>query len=175
MTTHTLDVKERIISTATELFHRQGYTKTGINQIIKESNIARASLYYHFKTKDDLCIAYLKRRGENWSKDLNLFLKDKDDKVIALFDYLIIDNEKSDFRGCTFLNILSEIPPNNLAILQEVREQKLSLQQFFNKNISNTEVSYTVYSLFENAIIESQLFRNQEPVLRLKAIVKNLL
>jgi len=47
-------VKERIILKATELFYARGIHNTGINQIIKESKVAKASFYQHFPSKDDL-------------------------------------------------------------------------------------------------------------------------
>jgi len=53
-------VKEHIIKTAADLFYTNGYNSTGINEIIKEAGIAKATLYNHFKSKGDVCIAYLK-------------------------------------------------------------------------------------------------------------------
>ena len=52
-------VKDRILDTASRLFYDQGYHVTGINQIIDEADIARASLYNHFPSKTDLLLAYL--------------------------------------------------------------------------------------------------------------------
>ncbi|UII26928.1 TetR/AcrR family transcriptional regulator [Fulvivirga maritima] len=37
--------RERILEVTSELFHQQGYNSTGINQIIKEAKVAKASLY----------------------------------------------------------------------------------------------------------------------------------
>jgi len=50
---------ERILDVASDLFYRQGYRATGINEVIKESGVAKATFYNHFPTKDDLCYAYL--------------------------------------------------------------------------------------------------------------------
>ncbi|MFT6754704.1 MAG: AcrR family transcriptional regulator, partial [Urechidicola sp.] len=47
-------VKERIIATASDLFYNQGYNQTGINQIISEAGVAKASLYQHFRSKEDI-------------------------------------------------------------------------------------------------------------------------
>ena len=51
--------RERILETAQNLFIHQGFRSTGINQIIKEAKVARASFYDHFPSKDDLGLAYL--------------------------------------------------------------------------------------------------------------------
>ena len=45
------EVRNRIIETASDLFYRNGYNSTGINQIIAEAGIAKATLYNHFKSE----------------------------------------------------------------------------------------------------------------------------
>ncbi|MCR9144475.1 MAG: TetR/AcrR family transcriptional regulator [bacterium] len=56
--------RERLLETAAELFYRQGYSVTGINQVIAESGTHKASFYRYFETKEDLALAYLEMRGE---------------------------------------------------------------------------------------------------------------
>ena len=58
--------KERILETAYKLFYAQGYNVTGINQILEESGVAKASLYQHFGSKEDLGIEYIKQVREDW-------------------------------------------------------------------------------------------------------------
>ncbi|WP_394803531.1 TetR/AcrR family transcriptional regulator [Niabella hibiscisoli] len=62
--------RERIVDQASILFHQQGYNSTGINQIIQEANVAKASFYQHFKSKDDLCVEFLNRRHVYWFDEL---------------------------------------------------------------------------------------------------------
>ena len=57
-------VKDRILAAASRLFRFQGYSETGINQIIDEAEVARASLYLHYPTKEVLGRAYLKSYSE---------------------------------------------------------------------------------------------------------------
>ena len=52
-------VKRRILDAATRLFYRQGIKNTGVNQIIDEAAVAKASFYQYFPSKDDLIIACL--------------------------------------------------------------------------------------------------------------------
>ncbi|WP_050019911.1 TetR/AcrR family transcriptional regulator [Chryseobacterium sp. P1-3] len=58
--------KERILRVASELFYKQGYNSTGINQIIAEADIAIGSLYNHFPSKNELLQAYLIREEQHW-------------------------------------------------------------------------------------------------------------
>lgn len=172
-----ISTREKILQTATRLFHEQGFNETGINQIIKEAEVAKASLYYHFPTKEDLCVAYLNERHKTWTNDFNAFIKNKENKIIAAFDALIEDNEIHNFRGCSFINMLSQTDAKNSQVLKLLQNHKLALQQFFKNElkVNNPELAYQIYSLFENAIIESQLFKSQAPVKRIQSIVTSLL
>lgn len=59
MTTSTLHPRERLISTAARLVHKQGWTATGINQILGEAEIPKGSFYYYFRSKEALGVAVL--------------------------------------------------------------------------------------------------------------------
>ncbi|MBI5154783.1 TetR/AcrR family transcriptional regulator [Candidatus Poribacteria bacterium] len=59
--TERLDTRDRLIEAARELFWKQGYTATGIAQILKAADAKSGSLYYFFPTKEDLLIAVLQR------------------------------------------------------------------------------------------------------------------
>ena len=61
-----LGPRERILETASRLFYTQGYNNTGINQILDEAKVAKASLYLHFGSKDELGIHYLKAGRKEW-------------------------------------------------------------------------------------------------------------
>ncbi|MCW1963971.1 TetR/AcrR family transcriptional regulator [Chryseobacterium viscerum] len=170
--------KERIIETTFQLFANQGYNSTGINQIISEAEVAKASFYQHFKSKEDLCVEFLKVRHEYWFNELNNFLakeKKSDSKIIKAFDFLVYMNDKENFRGCSFLNILSEIPMDNIKILTVIQSHKSDLRNFFLELLNDNTLSDHVYMLFESSIIESQLFRSNELIEKSKNIATNLI
>ena len=86
-------VKERILGTASRLFYDQGYHVTGINQIIEEADIARASLYNHYPSKTDLLLAYLDSTHASWFAELDTFLKPIEgarEKLLAIFDFRLV-------------------------------------------------------------------------------------
>lgn len=170
--------KERIISTTFELFAKQGYNSTGINQIISEANVARASFYQYFKSKEDLCVEFLNVRHEYWFNELHYFTSKQKaikSKIIASFDFLIYMNQKEDFRGCSFLNILSEIPADNLKILNVIQSHKTDLRNYFSELMDDKDLSDHVYLLFESCIVESQVFRSNELIEKSKKIITNLI
>lgn len=170
--------KERIVETTFELFAKQGYNSTGINQIISEAEVAKASFYQYFKSKEDLCVEFLKVRHEYWFNEFNNFLskeKDPKSKMTKAFDFLVYMNKKENFRGCSFLNILSEIPMDNIKILSAIQSHKADLRNFFLELLSDDTLSDHIYMLFESSIIESQLFKSNELIEKSKKIATNLI
>lgn len=170
--------KERILETASGLFHRQGYNSTGINQIISEAAVAKATFYNHFKSKDDLCIAFLTARHEYWFSELNTFCSKSTEtkqRLLGAFNFIIYMNEKENFRGCSFLNILSEISQDQASILSLIQTHKNDLRKFFRNEDVSESISDHIYLLFESSIIESQLFKSNELVCKSKEIVDSLI
>lgn len=82
--------REKLIETARDLFHQQGYTPTGIAQILKKSGVNSGSLYYFFPTKEDLLIAVLEWYRDHIKDDLldlhTKHLSDPIEKVFGLLD-----------------------------------------------------------------------------------------
>ncbi len=180
MTNQTVPARQKILDTASRLFHTQGYQATGINQIIEESKVAKGGLYYLFKSKEELCIEYLNRRHVFWFEKLVAFTanaRNRKTKTIAAFDFLYNMNIEEHFRGCSFLNILSEITSQNKSILSVIQNHKRDLRVFFEQILAGEKqgVADHVYLLFESSIIESKLFRSQWPIERSKKIVSSLL
>lgn len=170
--------RERIIETTFDLFAKQGYNSTGINQIISDAGVAKASFYLHFKSKEDLCVEFLKVRHEYWFNELHHFSaksKDLHSRIISAFDFLMYMNEKENFRGCSFLNILSEIPTDNIKILSVIQSHKSDLRNYFLEQVKDDILSDHIYLLFESCIIESQMFKSNELIEKSKKIVTNLI
>jgi len=84
-------------------------------------------------------------------------------------------NNKENFRGCSFLNILSELSKNQSAILSVIQSHKNDLRNFFTQILGEGLLATHIYLLFESAIIESQLFRSNELVLKSKEIVNHII
>ena len=58
--------REHLVETALNLFMAQGIRATGIDQILSESGVAKKTLYNHFNSKEDLIVATLKKRNEDF-------------------------------------------------------------------------------------------------------------
>jgi AcrR family transcriptional regulator len=97
-------VAERILTTADELFYREGVRAVGIQRVIEEAGIAKASLYAHFASKDELVAACMERRGQQSRAALVAAMDaapdDPREKLLALFDLQVKVAACPDFNGC---------------------------------------------------------------------------
>lgn len=123
--------KDQLIDTALRIFNRDGYHATGIDRVISESGVARMTLYNHFKSKDDLILAVLRRRDENFRNWLMRSVEKKAgtpaERLLVLFDALADwFNEKS-FSGCMFINAAAEYSDPDSAIHRLSAEHKVLL------------------------------------------------
>jgi len=181
------NIKEHIVTIASNLFYTNGYNATGINEIISKSEIAKATLYHHFKSKEDICVAYLENRHMYFMKELKDYIKEKNEgrqKLIAIFDFLRDLYRKGDFHGCWGIKTLGELPPENEKIVSVIQRQKKELLLFLGEivgdtiaNISRAEtekISGGLYLLYEGAITESHLHRNDWPIHLAKSIAPSI-
>jgi len=61
--------RDRILSSAYELFSHHGIRAVGVDEVIKQAQVAKATLYRHFASKDDLVLAFLQHREQLWTKE----------------------------------------------------------------------------------------------------------
>ena len=104
--------RDHLVDTALELFGREGYHATGIDRILARAGVAKMTLYKHFKSKDELILAVLRRRDErfrNWfMRDVERRARSPRDRLLALFDALGHWLASDGGAGCMFINASAE-------------------------------------------------------------------
>ena len=174
-------VKHKVLDSASELFYLQGYNATGIQQITDNANVAKTSLYEHFRSKEDLCVAYLSQTREEWIDELVAYTRLAENHIewiYQAFDFLSVSSKKEHFRGCNFLNILGEVSMDSEKILKEVSKTKTQLRDLFKDKFKDTpieDLGDAIYVLFEGAMVEIQVQKDSWPVEASKLILSKLL
>ncbi|WP_438447289.1 TetR/AcrR family transcriptional regulator [Gorillibacterium sp. sgz5001074] len=106
--------KERILRVASDLFYKEGVRAVGIDRIIEESGVAKASFYRNFPTKDSLIVAYLElRNGKRIDSITEAIRKHPDsprDQLLSLLQDMAERMKAPEFRGCPFMNAVVEFP-----------------------------------------------------------------
>jgi AcrR family transcriptional regulator len=181
-------VRERIIRVASELFYKQGYNSTGINQIIAEADIAIGSLYNHFSSKNDLLQAYLVKEELDWFEGFENSvskISEPKEKILALIDYRKKLQETSKFAGCHFIKIVSEIGEGNPSVSgfarQHKEKQKEVIRTIVNEYAAQTKqadpdlLAENIFLLIEGAVITSTINRENDSFDHVKKLVQGLL
>lgn len=181
--------RDELLEIASKLFYKQGYYRTGVKQIIDEAGIAKGTFYSHFKSKEDLGVAWLKARHSTWNGWMEEFLAKSggvaSDRILSLFDFLEDWMQSSNFRGCAFLNTLTETPEGDSPLRLEIESHKKSLlsevQSLVDEHFETEDqpelgqLARSIYILFEGALIEMQNFRDIWPAQAAKEQVRRLL
>lgn len=132
-TRNPVPVRERVLAKASELFYTQGYRATGINQIIAESGVAKASFYDHFPSKLDLAVAYAQRLSEvefGEVREAIMANPTAEARFFAIFGVLRAWLSETRYRGCPFQNLVSEIgcsEPRVRAVVAAHRDRERAL------------------------------------------------
>jgi AcrR family transcriptional regulator len=109
------DARERLLTAAYELFSRQGVQAVGIDAIIERSGVARQTMYRHFRSKQELVLAFLARREELWTRgwlqaETARRAVDPSEQLLAIFDVFDEWFRAPGFEGCSFINVMLEHP-----------------------------------------------------------------
>lgn len=181
-------VVDKIMETADRLFYEQGYNLTGINQIIDEANISKPSLYNHFKSKNDLLLAYIDQLHKNWFDGLDAFTKDIKkplDKLMAFFDYRIARQINSQYGGCACNKIVAEVPKTEVEVLaragkfkKELRMRIASLVQQLNRSedklLTDEELVELIFSELESGVLMAYINKTHTALENGKKIIRKL-
>ena len=104
--------KDKILATAFRLFYAHGLRAAGIDTIIAESGVAKATFYKYFPAKDDLILAYLEQVDGVWTGQLHAAAEaagpDPAAQLVGLFDALSTACRRDGYRGCAFINAAAE-------------------------------------------------------------------
>jgi AcrR family transcriptional regulator len=98
----------------------------GVDEVVAEAGVAKATLYHHFPSKDDLVLAFLQEREERWTFDwvaaeARRRGKTPEGRLLAIFDLFDEWFRREDFEGCSFINVLLEMTAEHPAGRASVR------------------------------------------------------
>jgi AcrR family transcriptional regulator len=127
------DVRERILETASGLFYREGVRAVGVDLVVAAAGVAKTSLYRHFRTKDDLIAAFLKREDEDfwrtWGEVAERHRDDPAGELQAHMDWIGERVGRPNYRGCPQLNVAAEFPQADHPARQVATAHKLELRR----------------------------------------------
>ena len=113
-TTRSSAKRDALLDTAEALFARHGYRAVGIDAVLAAAGVAKMTLYKHFRSKEELIAAVLKRRASaiaaGLAKRIAAAPEDPGTRLLAVFDWLEQAVCSPQFHGCLFIKAASEYP-----------------------------------------------------------------
>lgn len=159
-----ISTRDRLIDAATSLFATGGYHAIGVSRILEEAGVSRVGLYHHFRSKEELILAVLRRRDE---VTRNLIMREVEqashqpaERLLALFAFLERYVGQPDFTGCMFLNAAAEYHDENHPIHRMATEHKRMMLSFIEKQCGLLGaddphlLAHQIYMLFDGAIVQ---------------------
>jgi AcrR family transcriptional regulator len=124
--------RERLLAAASRLFYREGIKGVGVDRILEEAGVTRATMYRHFAGKEALVVAYL----ESEDATLRGYFADAEadggtptELLGRIIDTIALDITSYHTRGCPFVNAAAEFPDADSAVRRIVTAHRTWLRQ----------------------------------------------
>ncbi|MTH99018.1 TetR/AcrR family transcriptional regulator [Roseibium sp. RKSG952] len=177
--------RDELVRKALQVFYRDGFHATGMDKLVAETGVSKTSMYKHFRTKEELILAALRLRDENFR---NWFLRRIEEladtpaeQLIASFDALKEWFEEDSFRGCMFIKAGAEYQDKDHPIHVQAAEHKRVLLEYFTElarkaGARNPEkLGCQLLLLKEGAIVTAVLLKSCDPAQDAKEAAQVLL
>lgn len=156
--------REVIVEAADKLFYDKGIRKVGVDAIAVEAGVTKRTLYYHFKSKDELIAAYLERRHEPTLEMLRRTLTgdgDLEQRIRGFFLALHQRVQSEDWKGCLFLRSVAELrSEREHPALEIAAAHKEAVEQLFREQLEASGASQAALHaqqlllLYDGTVIE---------------------
>lgn len=156
--------KLKILKVATELFYRQGYNATGVQQIISEAEVSKGTFYNYFKSKDELGLLYLETRSDEEMEQLKSMLLESDDpyqRYLMFTPAMKKWMEESNYRGCAFSNMAAEVPDGNSPLRKAAKHHYKEFLEIIEDMIKDLLASDKKYSMLNLRYVTDQFMMIQ--------------
>jgi AcrR family transcriptional regulator len=107
----------------------------GIDAVIAESGVSRMTLYRHFPSKEELVLAYLEQREEQWTRawlqnDVCGRTADPAERLLTIFDVFDEWFNTPTFEGCAFVNVMLETADDRDTIYEACNTYLANIRSF---------------------------------------------
>lgn len=164
--------RERILLTAHDLFYQEGIRATGIDRVIVESGVTKATFYRHFPSKNDLILEFLEYRHQHWKAWFVDALTRYGSTIHALGPVLEEWLRDKNFRGCAFINSVGEVGGLMPAVVAISRKHKQDMTDIIASLLppsrNRKKHAQALAMAVDGAIVRAQI--EQSPTVALRSL-----
>lgn len=179
------DSRQRIIDAAAELFRANGVRATGINAVIAQAGVAKATFYAHFRSKNDLIRLWLQGPSARWFDQVLAELEaralDPAERLTTFFDVLGEWLAEDGFRGCPFINTATEFRNADHLFSQELADVTREIEEYLQRTAAEAgfadpeRVAEQLFLLVPGTITTATARVSVDPVHAARAAALNVL
>ena len=168
--------RDKLIESAIKLFREFGFHATSVDRIIEEASVSKKTLYKHFRTKNDLIIAALRRFDENARNDfvraVEATKSSPREQLIAIFDVAEKWFSQKNFYGCIFIHANGEFDGRVKPIKEICKQYKQMMRDFVRElaekaNAANPdELADQLALIYEGATVTAYLSDDDNAAMR---------
>lgn len=177
--------RNELVQKALKAFYQNGFNATGMDTLVKETGISKTSMYKHFRTKEDLILAVLRLRDENFRNWLYRRMEElaetPRDQLIAMFDALEEWFSEPGYKGCMFIKASSEFQDASHPIHKQSADHKRMLERYVTELATKAglpepgKLARQLLLLKEGAIVTAHLGHTENAARDAKAAAITLL
>lgn len=183
------NAREAIVDTASRLFFTQGYHATGLNQIIKDSESPKGSLYYYFpRGKEELALTCISRTSEIVAELLRHYAEKQQSTATMVQDFILEvarKAEETSFEG--FVPFSFWVAVETSCVSDELRSACQSVFKDWQDVIKHSllaegveehmavDKASVIVSLYEGALLQALTHKNTQPLLAAAQIIPAIL
>lgn len=119
--------RERLLATASDIFYREGIHGIGVDRVLDEAGVTRATMYRHFAGKEALVVAYLDSEDATIREYFAAAGRQgfvPEEMLGAVVEGIAEDIERRHTRGCPFINAAAEYPDPKSAVRDVVARHR---------------------------------------------------
>lgn len=173
--------RERLLNVAAELFYAEGIRAVGVERLLTESGVGRASFYRHFESKDELVLAMFRSYDEEYRTWLCARVAELGGRPLDVFDAVAERAERSQFRGCAFLNSMAEFPDPRHPVHRLGVEHKHAVRRFLDELLARAgyrahqRLAHRLLILLDGATATASYERSSQAVAEARAAAESML
>ncbi len=187
------DTRERIVREGAGLIHRNGYSNTGIQEILDAAGVPKGSFYFYFKNKEDFGCAVIDYVGERIVGSVASLLEDRSvppmERLDRLFDRNQRNFERMKYRyGCPVGNMMQEMADLKESFRDRIEQVYTRLcasyeaclregqeRGDFSRSMDPGETSEFMLNSLEGAIMHMKLTKNERPLVACRKFIHETL
>jgi AcrR family transcriptional regulator len=175
--------RERLLQAANELFYAEGVQSVGIDRIIEQAGVAKASLYNTFGSKEELVKAYLENRHAGTTARLHAAIEQESEpraRLLAVFDAQAEFFSQPGFRGCAFSSATAEAPRGGL-IEQAADDYRADIRGLFAQLATDAgagdpdTLARQLHILYDGAGMSARMDRDPSIAIAARAAAQSLI